>query len=282
VIVTSLRTHSRVARPFGRAFTLIETIVVLAIIGMILALSLPHFRHMNEGRTMEAAVRQLLDDLAFARQTAIATRSTVAVVFVPPDVQALTPTLSKYNSNEIAQIYNLQAGALTTYAIFSFRKPGDQPGRNAINYVREWKSLPEKIFIAESMFDPANSGISTYPPPNTNAFLIERFPFPQITSLELDLPYIAFSAEGYCLPLALNTQTFRTRYSGIVDKTYTHDIYIPLASGVIMYTRNPDGTLASWNVQEVPPNNSINTSNVIHIDWLTGRAKLERADVTHQ
>jgi prepilin-type N-terminal cleavage/methylation domain-containing protein len=271
VIVTSLRAHSRVARPiFVRAFTLIEMIVVLAIIGMILALSLPHFRHMNEGRAMEGAVRQLLDDLAFARQTAIATRSTVAMVFVSPDIQdsgVINPFSGKYNTNETARILDLQAGALTTYALFSFRRAGDQPGQNAIHYIREWKSLPEKVFIAQSKFAASN----------TNSFFVDRFPFPNTTSQGFDMPYIAFSSQGQCLPLKRTSP-----FSGLIDSSRPQDIYIPLASGVIMYTRNPDGTLASWNVQEVPPNNSINTSNVIHIDWLTGRAKLERADVTHQ
>ena len=46
-----------------------------------------------------------------------------------------------------------------------------------------------------------------------------------------------------------------------------------------MYTKDAKGALASWTVQEIPPNNSVNSSNVIHIDWLTGRAKIERADV---
>jgi prepilin-type N-terminal cleavage/methylation domain-containing protein len=266
--MTSPRFHLRSARPAqGRAFTLIELLVVLAIIGLILALSLPNFRGMNQGRTMEGAARQLLDDLALARQTAIATRSTVAVVFISPEVQTIDPFDPQYTRAESTNIMGLQPGALTTYALFAFRKAGDQPGQNAPHYIPKWHSLPEKVFIAESKFDTTNS----------DAFVYDRFPFPQTTTAgrSFTLPYVAFNAQGQCLPLSQSALPF----SGVTDSQNARDIYIPLASGSIMYTKDAKGALASWTVQEIPPNNSVNSSNVIHIDWLTGRAKIERADV---
>lgn len=267
--MTSLRSNRRaVWLASGRAFTLIELLVVLAIIGLVLALSLPSFRSLNEGRTVEGAARQLMDHLALARQTAIATRSTVAVVFISTNA-AVDPFDSRYTPAERTNIFNLQAGALTTYALFSFRRAGDQPGQGTLNYISEWHSLPEKTFIAERKFD------STW----SESFAFERFLFPATTSAgtTATLPYVAFDAQGQCVPLD-------TRYplSGVTDKRNARDVYIPLARGSIMYTKNPDGSLASWTVQEVPPNNSVTSSNVIHIDWLTGRAKLERADVTKQ
>jgi prepilin-type N-terminal cleavage/methylation domain-containing protein len=267
--MTSPRFHLRSARPVqGRAFTLIELLVVLAIIGLILALSLPNFRGMNQGRVMEGAARQLLDDLALARQTAIATRSTVAVVFISPDIQdpsvinPLNPGL--YTTNEAAKIFQLQSGALTSYALFAFRKAGDQPGQNAPHYLTPWRTLPEKVFIAEAKFDTKQR----------DSFRVDRFPFPFTTSRSFDMPYVAFNAQGQCLPLRPTVP-----FSGLTDPRNPEDNLLPLASGSIMYTKDAKGAVASWTVQEIPPNNSVLSSNVIHIDWLTGRAKIERADV---
>jgi len=247
------------------AFTLLELLVVLAIIGLILALSLPNFRHMNEGRTMEGAVRQLLDDLALARQTAIANRGTVALVFVPPAVQAINATSATYDGQERTNLLSLQGGALTTYALFSYRRAGDQPGRNSAHYVTTWRTLPEKVFISQAMF--------TNVPPF--GFQYRPFPFPLARSATQPLPYIAFNAQGECLPVSSP--------DGITDPNQAADISIPLATGSILYGRDPaTGVVIGWTVQEIPQNNPINTSNIIHIDWLTGRAKLERADVTKQ
>jgi hypothetical protein len=225
---------------------------------------------MNQGRTMEGAARQLLDDLALARQTAIATRSTVVMVFLPPEIVSLDPFASpKYDGEERTNIMQLQAGAMTSYAMLSCREAGAQPGVTSLRYITPWRHLPEKVFVAESMF--------TNSPPE--GFEIARFPFPfsrsARTGTGFDLPYVAFTAEGKCLPLL--QQTFFP--NGITDSRNPRDVSVRLASGSIMYTKDAKGALASWTVQEIPPNNSVNSSNVIHIDWLTGRAKIERADV---
>lgn len=264
----ALHSLRRVRRPAGRAFTLLELLVVLAIIGIILALSLPHFRHMNEGRTMEGAARQLMDDLALARKVAVATRSTVAVVFLPPDVMGLN--LNNYDAVERTNVVTLQPGALTSYALVTCRDVGSQPGRSMIRYITPWRHLPDKVFLAET----------NYSDVVTNSLWGEaRFPFPFARStVGLDFRYVAFTGDGKCLPLVQQASW----PTGITDEKRGRDVYLSLASGVIMYTRNPDGTLASWSAQEIPPNNSVNTSNVIHIDWVTGRAKLERADIVRQ
>jgi hypothetical protein len=60
------------------------------------------------------------------------------------------------------------------------------------------------------------------------------------------------------------------------------DEYIPLARGSIFYSRDPvTGNYVNQpaDVQENPLNNSVVSSNVIHIEWLTGRAKVERQEV---
>ena len=72
--------------PRSRAFTLIEMLVVLIIIALLAALTLPHIRGNQESVAINAACRQLVDDLSFARQRAMSIRGTVAIVFLPKEI----------------------------------------------------------------------------------------------------------------------------------------------------------------------------------------------------
>lgn len=64
-------------------FTLLEMLVVLAIIGVLLALALPHYAQLSPRLRMLAASRQLLIDLRRARVEASTGQRTVAVSFYP-------------------------------------------------------------------------------------------------------------------------------------------------------------------------------------------------------
>ena len=59
------------------------------------------------------------------------------------------------------------------------------------------------------------------------------------------------------------------------------DEYIPIAHGSVLVARTPTKQLIEGPVsfQESPPNNSILNYNLIHIDWLTGRATVEHQRV---
>src|SRR3954452_23273593 len=65
-------------------FTLLEMLVVVAIIGILAAIGVPAIRGMTKSQATVTADRQLLDDLANARARAIAQHTTVYMVFVPP------------------------------------------------------------------------------------------------------------------------------------------------------------------------------------------------------
>src|ERR1051326_445091 len=73
-------------RRLSAAFTIVELLVVIAIIAVLATIGLPHMKSLTKGPGMAGAQRQLLQDLGFARLSAINGRTTVCVVFVPTNV----------------------------------------------------------------------------------------------------------------------------------------------------------------------------------------------------
>ena len=69
--------------PRQSAFTLIELLMVIAIIGILGAITLPSLKNFRAHDALAASTRQLLDDVARARQYAISQRTTVYMVFCP-------------------------------------------------------------------------------------------------------------------------------------------------------------------------------------------------------
>ncbi len=240
-------------------FTLIEMLVVLGIIAVILAVAMPNVRGFQEGAAMESATRQLIADLGLGRARAINSRTTVAMVFIPEEIQTLN--LSGFKSQEVDEIRRLQAGPYTQYALFAARRVGDQPGRATPRYITEWKTLPDKTFIAQWKFPHQT-------PMTLPQFEEAEFPFPfETSSQKMKLPYVAFDFEGR-LCQADGSPLLRPE-----------DIAIPLARGAVLYTRAADNSVVNFSIQEVPPQNSLNTPNHVVLDWLTGRAHLVRLEL---
>ena len=240
-----------------RAFTLVEMLVVLIIIILLTALALPHIRGGSESAAIRAATQQLVHDLAFARQKAISQRSTVAVVFLSGDVLGLNYNLPVFDGAERTNIMKLQGGAYTHYAVYAFRRVGEQPGQYSSGYLTEWKGLPEKTFFGTNQFD---SGFKD----SANNYLTNSFPFPLSRSARMALPYIAFDLEGRCIRV-----TSPVTGAG----TVAANLELEIARGAVFFARDAAGAvdLTSLQIQEIPPFNS--SSNLVRVDALTGRAE---------
>jgi prepilin-type N-terminal cleavage/methylation domain-containing protein len=242
------------------AFTLIELLTVIAIIGLLAAIGLPRISSMTKSNATISATRQLLDDLDLARTRAISGRMNVDVVFIPPSITNFyQPFFTKWSPQERTLANNLLGGQFTTYALFATRDVGDQPGRYHPRYLTTWRSLPVGTFIATSKFSSATvNGV----PPFSVPYLTCPFPLASSTGTPLALPYIEFDYQGRL--------------------TSQRDEIIPLARGSIFYPRDQvtgDFTPQAADVQENPPNNSVTMWNHVRIDWLTGRAHVEHQEI---
>ena len=299
------RHASCVARQIVRAFTLIELLTVIAIIGILAALLTPVVKGFSKPEASVAATRQMLDDFARARALAMSERSTVFMVFIPTNFWgswmgpgmtlvnngtpfALLPPLMR-SSMMVTQAYGAQ---MNGYLLLSLRDVGDQPGRPIPRDLMSIKTLPAGSFIAPYKFSTVTYAGGLQPPYPTNrpdlpiyAFLMAtNIPFPTATVLTntappsyltsfqtkggLTLPYIAFNYLGQLTP-----------GDGSV---LPYDENIPLDYGAFGPALSPANKLPVQSIpsfNEDPPGNSTNISyNLIHIDRLTGRARLERQD----
>jgi prepilin-type N-terminal cleavage/methylation domain-containing protein len=245
-------------------FTLLEMMVVIAIIGFMAALALPHVSGFTRANSMSAASRQLLDDCALARRRAMVNRSTVYMVFVPPSLWSNTFVLSEIYGNQISNLVTHQYAA---YALVSLGSVGDQPGRHYAQYVTDWRVLPDGVFVAPFEFN-LTGPVTVY---TTNTLSGQRvasviqpwssnnMPFPSLypPNMSLSLPCIGFTP------------------SGMLTTPYTNQ-YIALARGSVFYAQGSNGApiLLPANWVESPPGNDTNNANLIQIDWMTGRARV--------
>lgn len=264
------------ARRLARAFTLIEMLTVIAIMGVLAAIALPNLRSFRPNYSA-SATRQLLDALARGRQLAISQRTTVYMVFVPLGFW----TDNNYNQGWAAgsggqAATNLFDKQLVGYNFVTLRSLGDQPGQPTVHYLDRWKTLPEGGFIPMEKFFVAptnpfpyvtiytNAGpqdfCRIYPFPTTN-----NIPFPSVLTPSVNnrwpwLPYLAFDYLGRLA-------------SG-------KDEIIPLTKGSAIFTRDlktksPTANLPSF--QEQPVNNwraATNSFSLVYVEWLTGRARI--------
>jgi prepilin-type N-terminal cleavage/methylation domain-containing protein len=283
---TAMKAHAvilcRASHVSCRAFTLVEMLVVISILGILAALTVPALKNLGKADATISASRQLLDAVGRARQLAVANHTTVYMIFVPTNFWV--PAWRDMSGNPTAAwtalspaqqtvVTNLVDKQLTGYAYVAYGALGDQPGNHQWHYLGQWQSLPNGSFVASQKFDGNTTIID---PLSGAAFPVNKFtytnsiPFPIASNFNNSvwLPFVAFNYLG------------QLTFDGF--NLASRDEYIPLAQGNVSYgidaqTKVPQlTTVSASDVSEVPPGNSTNISyNIIHIDKLTGRAVLE-------
>jgi prepilin-type N-terminal cleavage/methylation domain-containing protein len=292
---------SYIVNRISGAFTLVEMLTVIAIIGIIAALAVPVLKNFGKGDVAVSASRQLLDDVGHARQLAMSQRTTVYMVFLPTNYWVYTvskPThqlfdVPNYPSMTVTQqlvATNLLEKQLTGYIVMALGAVGDQPGNHQWHYLTSWQSLPNGAYIPMWKFynakppftfsDPINSGayFSIYPFAYTNTFPFPTESSPAASQFGMSLPFIAFNYLGQLA--GYSGQMLTTAGYTNIDQDYTGGgIDIPLAQGSVLPYISPSNKVLQVGppqVTEMPPGNSTNIAyTVIHIDPLTGRATLE-------
>ena len=250
--------------PGAAGFTVLEMLVVVTIIGILAGLAMPHLTGITSGNTMTLATQQLLNDLGLARQLAMSHRTTVYVVFA-------SPSLASYQApnNELTTYSTVMSHQYGAYALASLSSVGDQPGAHYPQYLTPWKGLPSGVFIAASKF--IGGGPATLTTSNTLSGTANAFPntvFPN--SVSLPFPAADAILNGYPATATLPCVAFLP--SGQLTSLNSYgDEYIPLARGRVL---NVPGAAAI--ATEQPASNSVINPTIIHIDALTGRAKIER------
>lgn len=261
------------------AFTLLELLVVMAIIGILVAIALPNLGNFKPN-TMAAGTRQMLDDLARARQLAISQRTTVFLVFVPPGFWNQTAFVAAQQQPALKLVDKQYVG----YTFVSLRSLGDQPGQRTARMYNAWRTLPEGVIIHPWKF-------GTTPPSDPVMVLTNRLvspavdeiyaispfrytnsiPFPMSTNNlpNIYLPYIAFNHLGQLVDAA--------------DNLVSDDELIPLALGSVAVPRDPNTkqplTTSLPTVTETPIGNATNQFNLVRIDKVTGRARIVRQEI---
>jgi len=266
------------------AFTLLELLVVISILGILAALTVPALKHFGKSDVTISASRQLLDGVARARQLAISQRTTVYMVFVPtnfwvvggfaPPAAGNTWWAGLTPAQQIAAT-NLCDRQLSGYNYIACGAMGDQPGQHAWHYLASWQTLPDGAFIALMKFtnSPSQYFTITDPIDSTKSYNVYGFsvtntiPFPTETATNgVSLPYIAFDYRGQLV-------------SGTHPDTAGNGENIPLAQGSVLPAINLDTKALQFgdaDAAEIPPGNSTNIAyKIVHIDGLTGRAVLE-------
>jgi hypothetical protein len=231
------------------------------------------------------------DDVARARQFAIAQRTTVYMVFCPSNfwdnagAYNNTPAWTALSANptELAKAKKLYGKQLNSYAFVTLRSVGDQPGRTSPRYLTSWRTLPEGAVIPTWKFTPRRTvpemyltNYSSYSPAQYERLDVYGFrytnniPFP---SVDAPPAMVSGQATWACLPYIA--------FNHLGQPEAGDDELVPLARGSVSFSLGADKVpiADAPTVSENPPGNSTNAFLVVRVDKLTGRARLEKQEL---
>ncbi|MBT5925934.1 MAG: prepilin-type N-terminal cleavage/methylation domain-containing protein [Verrucomicrobia bacterium] len=234
-------------------FSLIELLVVVAIIGLLSAVTLPSLKGLNKSNALKTANRQLVDDLNLARTMAINNRSPVFMAFLTPVISDVA-LLQDLPEAELERLVELIPGQYSAYALYTVRSAGDQPGQSNPRFLTDWKFLPDGIYFQTNKFNP-NGQLQSIGNPVTRPFPVASIEF-FTTGRELPLPILGFNSQGQLISGRDEVVTFR--------------------EGSVFVPRDANGN------PQVGPVDIVDKSGVgrpdegnhhVYVNWLTGRAK---------
>ncbi len=276
------------------AFTLLELLVVVAVIGLLAGITAPSIRGMVQGKTLSSGHRQLTDDLNRARQEALRLRTTVYVVFAPTNVWQTRLSLDtqidsmiagqlapqRFREQALRSFTNIALGVFHSYALLVEREIGAQPGRSHTRYLGPgWQTLPDGVILSPKLFFPA----PVAPTDRRDLVIHElpqrlfRFPlaeFPGDTLPAIPMRFVAFGPDGR---LALAEMNLHWALNGRPELQLPplSEVALGVGQGSVFISRNASGQIDPSVVPdaiETPRDNA--TNNRVIVSSLTGRSRI--------
>jgi prepilin-type N-terminal cleavage/methylation domain-containing protein len=268
-----------------RGFTLIELLVVIGLIALLAAITVPALNAIRRGDAIVAATRQLLDDVGHARQLAISRHTTVYMIFCPADFWN-NAAFNALPQVEKLKATNLFAKQLVGYTFVTLRSVGDQPGRISPDYIGPWRVMPENTFILTNKFAVRTATLGFYDPPLPPFTAPPANPPPKFSVRGFErlntIPFPSEQAYDPYVPARVFPEMPYIAFNYLGQLTSGEDEFIPIARGSVAHVRDAQKVPQQGIpvVIENPASNGTNAYNLIHIDWLTGRARLEHQEIS--
>ncbi|WP_051961880.1 GspH/FimT family pseudopilin [Methylobacter sp. BBA5.1] len=148
-------------------FTLLELLIVIAIIGIIAGLAVPSYRDMIERNRLKQAVESLADDLKFARTEAIKRSADVTLALTTGWSYSITSAGNTLKTVQGSQFQGISLLGDSKSITFSFRR-GTSNGTGATLRSTKYKARVRISDVGRVRIctptDPADAtGLSSYP-----------------------------------------------------------------------------------------------------------------------